>query len=204
MKPTDKLTQLQRQGTINPQELNLAEKWLGPARLQHTLAVLENGQLLCSSFDGLHRQQTDFFKTIIFHDLARDLPRDTQQQLATDYRGKLDQLELKIPALWHGPAAARLLVEKLHYSPDDQIVRAVAEHSTGAPKKNLLADGLVVADFSSTDRKFAAARRIRDNFTKKSLERLTLETLRYKIGFCLQKFHRIHPRSVEAYNRVIR
>lgn len=180
--------------------LNFARDRLTPERWSHTQNVLQNSRALLEVYPELREPRMEFLTAVLLHDLAKDLDRSRQRKLASRYRGELDEYERNLPAIWHGPAGAQLLVEKALVPTDSPILKTISYHSTGVVPMSEQLMGLIVADFSAADRNFSGAREIRTQYGEVSLERLANQVLSYKITICLQKNKIIHPNTVEAYN----
>ncbi len=171
-------------------------------RWSHTLGVIKNIDRLLENFPELKPHSDQLRLAALFHDVAKDLPRHRQRRLADKYRCGLDKIELQLPPIWHGPAAAQLIMSKFEFNQEELLLSAISLHSTGSSTKQIVCDALIVADFAAFDRKFPEAKEIRDLIPRLSLNRLTLETIRYKLLECLDSYKTLHPRSLEAYNRL--
>ncbi len=169
-------------------------------RLEHTEATLAVTGELVAVYLRLQEVETPLFKASLFHDCARELPANEQLELARKFRGTLDDIERESSALWHAPAGGQLLVEELGFSPEDKIVRAVGNHSTGTAGMSPVLKGLLVADFTERTRPFPAAHRLRNKFDRLNFNDLVRNVLEEKISACMKNNKKLHPRSIEAYN----
>ncbi len=179
------------------------KKQLSEQRWLHTIEVLKTGVALCKNYPQLERLQQELIFVSLHHDMAKELPDPLQLELARKYRLPVDNYELKIPELRHGPAAAALVIEQFGYQRTERIPAAIANHSTGAANDAPLADALVVADFCAADRSFPAAEAVRRLIGIEPLSELIRITLKNKLIDCLEKGALIHPRSIKAYNRFV-
>ncbi len=187
--------------TIFPKNyLAFARDKLTPERWNHTLDVINNCQALNRDYPLSEKTEKQLLIAALFHDLAKDLPETQQASLATQYRGEPDPIESRIPAIWHGPAAAQLVVEEFNFSPDDQVISAIAYHPTGDEPLSELLGLLIIADYSAVNREFIGAREIRARYGRIPAKKLAFRTLRHKIRHCLQQEKLLHPRTVYAYN----
>jgi predicted HD superfamily hydrolase involved in NAD metabolism len=170
---------------------------LSTDRWNHTEGVRATAKTLSDTYD-ISRPQLD--RTALVHDLGRGVPPEEQHQLAKNYRKGLDSIERSVSKLWHAPAGAQLLLTTLDYNPDDPIVTAVANHTTGSPNPSPLLQALLVADFAEPNRSYSEAGQIRDQIGQVPLIGLTRQVLQLKIQYVMVDDQRIHPRSVKSYN----
>lgn len=175
---------------------------LSSERWNHTVQVLKQTGKLLEAQPDLNCPRAQLESAALFHDLAKDMPDAKQRQLASQYLDGLDVYYKKIPAIWHGPASAQLVSENFDWPSADPVLVAVSFHSTGNPDRHRLSDALLVADFSSQDRSFKAAKEVRDLTGRENLQRLAQLVIKNKISSCLQRDKLVHPNSLEAYNRL--
>jgi HD superfamily phosphohydrolase YqeK len=178
--------------------LPFAEKYIKNRRGHIENMLLLSGRLI-EKYSELGKVKNDFYTTILLHDCGKELPRSRQKKLAATYQGKLDDLEKRIPALWHASAGAQLIKKELNIT-ENEITHAVAFHPTGDANMTLLLQGLMIADYAEGGRGFPGAKKIRNQIGSVSLAELTLSTLIEKITHCLQNKKLLHHRSLEAYN----
>lgn len=181
------------------EEQKFAEKNLDD-RLEHTRGTISLVEKLLSNYPDLENVSLSLYKAALFHDCARGLSFKQQRSLAENFRGELDEIEKQNSALWHAPAGGQLLVEKLGYSTDNEVVQAVAHHTTGMPRPGPVLQGIIVADFTEKNREFEAASQLRNNFGKYSFQDITQKVIGEKIVVCISKNSKLHPRSIGAYN----
>jgi predicted HD superfamily hydrolase involved in NAD metabolism len=97
----------------------------------------------------------------LLHDCARGLSWERQALLLRRYRGRYYQAAMKaFPQLWHNPAGVYLAWHRYGIR-DSGVLRAVALHSTGAPRMHPLDQIIFVADYCEPLRKFREAARLR-------------------------------------------
>jgi predicted HD superfamily hydrolase involved in NAD metabolism len=82
---------------------------------------------------------------------------------------------------------------------DREILRAIARHTLGARRMGLLDKVIYVADFSSPDRRYAEARRVR-RLARRDLDAAVREAARCKIQFVLEAARPVHPATVAMWN----
>ena len=83
---------------------------------------------------------------------------------------------------------------------DRAVLSAVAAHTLGADQMSRLDKILYVADFSSTDRPYAAAAKVR-RLARRSLDGAFREAIRLKLGHVLAAGGAVHPQTVRMWNK---
>lgn len=91
------------------------------------------------------------------HDWLKPLPPRRLRVLLSRYHERLDADTLRVPELWHGPAAAAFGRRSLGIR-DAGVLDAVRWHSTGRPGLPVIGRILFVADFCAEGRRFPEAR----------------------------------------------
>lgn len=176
------------------------ESRVDPGRWDHIQGVVETGVTLSENYPAIASREIRLAGYL--HDVAKNLSRETQKQLATRYRGTLDPVVAAVPGLWHAPASAQLGVDEFGLSPSSTVIQAVAFHPTGHRPMTDLLKGLMVADFSEPQRNFPEARTIRQQIGQTTLTELAGTVISHKITHCLEKKRLVHPWSVEAHNEL--
>lgn len=131
------------------------------------------------------------------HDALRDADPEALRPL-------LDGSPAELPgALLHGPAAAARL--RRDGVADEELLRAVAFHTLGHPDLDDLGRATYCADFLEPGRaprpEWRASLRER---MPGELDAVTREVLAARIGRLLERGLRIHPATVEFWNRTVR
>jgi predicted HD superfamily hydrolase involved in NAD metabolism len=130
----------------------------------------------------------------ILHDVARDLPNQELLRLAPPET----QADSSHPLALHG-RAGRVILERWGIT-DQDILDAVEEHVTGPRDGNLLSICVYVADVSEP------GRGVNDDIRELAfldLERAYHQSLTCKVHYLQSKGKVVHPRTMEAYQRLI-
>ncbi len=90
------------------------------------------------------------------HDWLKPLPSSRLRPVLSRYHERLDADTLRVPELWHGPAAAAYARFGLGVR-DRGVLDAVRWHSTGRPGFPVIGRILFVADFCAEGRGFPEA-----------------------------------------------
>lgn len=109
------------------------------------------------------------------------------------------ELEWPLPVL-HGPACAeRLRAEGVE---DEGLLRAVAYHTVGHPRFDLLGDVLYLADFLEPGREFLPEEReaLRGRMPAE-LSEVRMRVLELRLGHLLRSRKRVVPETVRYWNR---
>ena len=129
----------------------------------------------------------------VLHDVARDLPHHELLRLAPPETAA----DADHPLAVHG-RAGRTILEQWGIT-DTVVLDAVEEHVTGPRNGNLLSICVYVADVSEP------GRGVNDNIRELAfldLERAYHEALTCKVHYLQSKGRMVHPRTLEAYQRL--
>ncbi len=184
---------------IESRETRRVRNMLPEDRWAHTKRVVDTAGELAEQYN---LPPEPLRRAALLHDIGKGLSWGEQQRRARDYRGDLDPIEEQLSSLWHGPAGAHFCRTDLRPEPPEQVLFAVAEHSTGHPDADFTLLALLVADFTEPGREFQASIDLRQDIGELPLEVLARKTLEFKLENCLRRQSLIHPRSVEAYNQL--
>ena len=199
---------------LNPAVLRLIEReglygrglqrWLkrslSPERYLHTLAVAK----LAESLAAAHGLSPDAARSAaLLHDAGRSI--DTAELAGYVRRHKLAvplfaETARQAPILLHAYASAHL-ARTLFGVRDAEILKAVANHTLGAPRMGGLEKVVYVADASSEDRSYPGAAKIR-KMAFKDLDRAFLAAARQKLSFALASGLWVHPRGIKLWNEL--
>jgi nicotinate-nucleotide adenylyltransferase len=119
-----------------------ARRLLSQSRFLHSRQVAVMTSDLCRLF-GLDSQAG--YLAGIVHDIGKQLGDEEILKLARAGRGNISSLEKRKPSLLHGRAGA-VLLRKEYGLRDQEILEAVACHTTGSPGMGPLAKVLYIAD----------------------------------------------------------
>ncbi|MBK8574251.1 MAG: bis(5'-nucleosyl)-tetraphosphatase (symmetrical) YqeK [Elusimicrobia bacterium] len=137
-----------------------------------------------------------------FHDLAKEWRSSRLTAYVRAHKIAVPHLRLilahKRAGLLHGYVSAHL-AQRRGLVPDRQTRVAMARHTLGHVRMGLLDKILYVADFSSPDRRYAQAVRVR-RWARRDLDEALRLTVSYKIGDVVQRSGFLHPTTVALWN----
>lgn len=173
---------------------NIKEK-----RVIHCQAVMEEAAYLAQKVGA----DIDKARTAgLLHDYARDIPEEQLLKLAKQFDIKLNHIDFKLPVLLHGPVGAELVKRDLGIN-DEEILEAVAFHTTAAPNLSLLGKIIYIADIIEPSRNFDGVEKIRKLAEKGDINTAVFEAINSSIKYCILKNRLIHPITIEARNELL-
>lgn len=129
----------------------MLEETLTISRFQHTLGVMYTAGALAMKYSvNLEKAML----AGLLHDCAKCLSIDTQKRLCEENQILLSDSEKKNPALIHAKLGSYLAKEKYEVT-DEEVLNAIAYHTTGRPNMTILEKILYVADYIEPERHHA-------------------------------------------------
>ncbi|MGE5589712.1 MAG: bis(5'-nucleosyl)-tetraphosphatase (symmetrical) YqeK [Bacillota bacterium] len=168
---------------------------LTPSRLEHTRGVVKAATELARRF-GADEEKADL--AAILHDAAKNLGGPQLLSLAHQEGIIVDIVQQQAPDLLHGPVAAALARRELNER-DEDVLRAVAIHTTGAPGMSALDKVIYLADYIEPGRSFPGVDQLREAAAH-SLDRAVLLAMDGALRYVVDRGWLIHPLTVEARN----
>lgn len=121
---------------------------LDEARFKHTIGVMYTAGCLAMAHD------CDISKAMLtglLHDCAKCMSHEARLSLCQEHQVEVTDYELKNKALLHAKAGA--ILAKIEYNiTDEDILHAIAVHTTGEPDMNLLDKIIYIADYIEPNR----------------------------------------------------
>ncbi|MCR5836805.1 MAG: bis(5'-nucleosyl)-tetraphosphatase (symmetrical) YqeK [Lachnospiraceae bacterium] len=127
----------------NAQILDDLQKSLKPSRYEHTLSVANTARELADTFG---ENPNKAYLAGLLHDCAKCIDDDQSIEMCKNNNIELSEFELNNPALVHAKLGAFLAQTKYHII-DEDIINAIAYHTTGRPDMSLLEKIIFVADY---------------------------------------------------------
>ncbi len=184
---------------LSGREAKTLKRLLTPERWRHSEAVAGWARELAERH-GVDPRRAE--RAGWWHDVAKSW---SPARLRTYTRRK------KMPIPWgksttldpllHGPVAARWVREH-GFLNDKGVLAAIARHTVGGPVMTRLDKVLYVADFSSPDRRYPEAARVR-RLAENHLDRALREALRAKMLHTLERGRVLMHTSVGLWNRLV-
>ena len=177
--------------------IKLAQRLTGK-RFKHSVGVSETAAVLAKQFGG------DVAKSQlagILHDCAREIPKSLLLQRAVAFGIVVDDVECYEPVLLHAPLGAKLA--QIEYGIEDEdVCRAIALHTTGAPEMTLLDKIIYVADCIEPGRSFPGVDKLR-HLSKTNLEIALLAAYNHTLQYIIDEGGLIHPATVNGRNSLL-
>ncbi len=171
---------------------------LSPHRFKHSIGVAQTAHKLAMMYD-LNGEKARLAG--ILHDCAREIPKNHLLQLAREFGILVDNVELCQPILLHAPVGAKIAQTKYGID-DEEILQAIALHTTGGLNMTKLAMVIYVADFIEPGRDFPGIDKYR-LLAQQDLKAALLATLDASIDYIIKKRLLIHPATIEARNELL-
>ncbi|MBE3578147.1 MAG: bis(5'-nucleosyl)-tetraphosphatase (symmetrical) YqeK [Limnochordales bacterium] len=168
-------------------------------RRAHVEGVVQTCASLCRRFD-----EPEYRGRLAawVHDLAREWPAERLLQQAEAFGIVGDDVEREMPFLLHGPVIAAWVRQEWGLD-DIEILKAVANHTTGRPGMGRLELILYVADAIEPGRSFAGVEELR-RLASDDLERAALAISESMIHYLLGAGLLIHPQTLLTRNDLLR
>ncbi len=170
---------------------------LSEKRFLHSLNVAKSAAVLADRY-GADREKA--YTAGILHDIMKDTePRKQLQTIENSgiIFGTIDRAE---PKLWHAKAGAAYVRDQLGVEED--IVAAIACHTTAKAGMTILDKVLFLADFISEDRDYDGVEQMRAA-TDRSMEDGMEIALSFSIVDLVERRKAVHPDTLDAYNELI-
>jgi len=137
----------------------------------------------------------------LIHDCAKDYSLEELKVLIRRYKIKLNDIEKKIPSLWHAFVGAELARDIFHINNKDMI-DAIKYHSTGYRYFGTLGKIIYISDKIEPDRGFARLEKIRE-MVWENIDLAMLELLNQEIKSLIDRNAIIHPETLYTRNKII-
>jgi len=173
---------------------------LPPELLSHCERVREVCLALARRW-GASTEKAEF--VALTHDVARALGLGELLSLARSYKLLRDEVELRHPVLLHGPVGAEILRHQWEID-DEEVLGAVACHTTGRAEMTLLEKILFLADKVEPEKSLGRPGLAKiEEMANDNLDRAVLELLDRLLLFHVENKHLIHPSSLAARNSLL-
>lgn len=174
---------------MNTEELRmLVQKKLSKKRFEHSLGVADAAKALAKYYGESEERA---YICGLLHDSAKELPLQTQLELALKAVDLFDSTQIPFPELYHGPAAATYIPEEFSIM-DEEIRRAVGIHVIGRPGMTSLEKILFVADYTEVNRQFPWRKMIEEK-SFQNLEEAVFMSCEITIHYLEETGKKVHP-----------
>ncbi|WP_096188328.1 bis(5'-nucleosyl)-tetraphosphatase (symmetrical) YqeK [Evansella halocellulosilytica] len=165
-------------------------------RYEHTLRVVDEAERLALQYGA------DVSKArlaAILHDYAKYRSSDEMRETV---RSNLDEFPEKLlyygNEILHAFVGAYYVRKELHVT-DEQILSAIAFHTTGKKEMELLEKVVFLADYIEPGRTFASVNEVRKT-AESDLDLACFYAIKNTIQFLVEKNVLVYPDTFEAYN----
>ena len=134
----------------------------------------------------------------LLHDCARRYGRPELLRQAGRLKLEIDPIRKLEPKLFHGEIGAAIARREFGVN-SAEVLRAIRNHTTGAPGMSKLSQVIYLADHIEESRDFAGVDKLR-KLAFQNMDRAVLESASAMIGFLLKKGLPVYPPSVETRN----
>lgn len=177
----------------------LARRSMGDKRYQHTLNVKKMAVKLAKLY-GADPEKAAL--AALLHDCAKERPKEELLQIIRENAIMAENAEKRPCPVWHGICAA-ILARTQWGVTDEEVLSAVACHTTGKPGMGLLDKILFLADMTSAERDYPGVEELR-KLECKDLDLAMIEGLEQTIRFVEQGKKEVDPMSRAAYNDLVK
>lgn len=171
----------------------LAKSMLSPERYAHTanVAALCGELAVRYGADPTRAQLAGWL-----HDICKEWPREALLQEAAQDAIMGRWFAGHTPAAWHGGAAAAFL-RRQHAFGDEEILQAIACHTTGKSGMSLLDKILYLADAASEERQYPGAEKIR-RLADKDLDAAVAQAMRCTLAHLTKQGKTVDASTLQA------
>ncbi|MCR8969420.1 bis(5'-nucleosyl)-tetraphosphatase (symmetrical) YqeK [Facklamia sp. 7083-14-GEN3] len=178
--------------------INQLSKRLSKRRFDHVMGVEKKAIELAKLYE------VDIEKSSIvalMHDYAKEIDSEAMFTLAKEFWPD-DRLADATEGIWHGFAAAQILKTDLACR-DEEVIQAVAAHTTGWHQMTKLAKILYIADYTEEGRDFKGVNKVR-KLSEVDLDKACLLKMRMTVKNLMKKQEYLFPLQIEVYNTWIK
>jgi predicted HD superfamily hydrolase involved in NAD metabolism len=172
---------------------------MSAGRRRHSRAVAGWARALARAY-GADPERA--FQAGLLHDLAKEWSDNKLLKYIREHRLRtpgLDELRRRgLVGLLHGHVSAHRARER-GWARDRAALNAMARHTLGHPRMTLIDKILFVADFSSSDRRYAEAVAVR-RAARRDLDRAVRLVAAAKIAEVVRRGRYLHPSMVKLWN----
>lgn len=178
--------------------LQLVKAQLTEKRYVHTLGVAESAVELADRY-GADVKKAEL--AAIFHDYAKFRPKEEMKQIIMEQNITKDLLDYH-SELWHAPVGAYLVEQEAGIT-DQEILGAIAYHTSGRIGMTLLDKIVYLADYIEPGRSFPGVEEVR-KLAEQNLDAAVIQAVRNTINFLMMKKQVIYPATFHTYNDLIK
>ena len=177
---------------------NKLKSALPEKRYLHSIGVCETAVKMAKCYGA---DENKAYIAGRLHDCAKGLKNEEQIKMCNEYGIVLDEITRACLPVIHAPLGAE--VAKAEYGiEDEEILRAIRLHTTGAPEMTILDKIIYIADMIEPTRSYNGVEELREAAFK-NLDEAMLKALQFTLRFNIQKGTVIHPDTLSAWNSLL-
>ncbi len=138
----------------------------------------------------------------LLHDIAKGVCKHGLQKVSKKYSVSVDAVEMDNPELLHGKIGAAMVKADLGIE-DEDILSAIRWHTTGRAGMSMLEKIIYIADLIEPGRDFEGINDVRV-LAYKDIDEAMLFALEQVMEFVKNKGFSLHPKSIEAYEDILK
>ena len=135
---------------------------MGEYRLRHTLSVEEEAVAMAKLY--LPQNIPEIRAAALLHDITKECSFEEQLALCKRYGLTVSEEELASPKILHAKTAAAVIPDRYPAFAREDILDAIAKHTTGAAEMSIFAKILYLADYTEKTRAFPDCIKLRKYF----------------------------------------
>ena len=176
---------------------NEVKNRLSEKRFYHSECVVER----CIEYAKIYGIDVEKAKIAgILHDVAKEIPKEEQIELAEKYEIKLDEIEKMQGSLLHAKVGAE--IAKRDFNCTEDIYNAIKCHTTGKENMTILEKVLFMADATGKDRTWGDTE-ILYNLSKTDIDKAITILMKECIIDVINQDKLVHPDSIHALNYML-
>lgn len=173
---------------------NLKEK-----RYQHCLNVAESAVMLAKKYGADVKKA---YTAGLLHDITKELPKNEQLKLVSNFGIIMSGLEKETEKLWHAITGSFYIREILKIN-DAEIFDAIRYHTTGKEGMSLFTKIIYIADYISCDRDYYGVKEMR-KAANTDLDYAVYIATEFTVNDLKQRGKQIHPDTLLAYKECLK
>jgi nicotinate-nucleotide adenylyltransferase len=168
---------------------------LSAERYNHSISTAKTAEKLCKLFNIDEKRG---YVTGLIHDIARELEHTELFALAEKYEENIVAEEEAV--ILHGMAGA-VMAKDMFSIADNEILKAIAQHTTGEPRMSRLAKVIFIADHIEPLREHITDKYI-NSLSGKNLDNMFEIVLNYKVDYLKAKAKKISKKTLELLEEI--
>lgn len=171
------------------------QHYIDKNRYQHTLGVMYTSAALAMAY---HYDIDKAMLAGLLHDCAKNIPNEKKIEICKKHHIEVTDIELENPFLLHAKVGAFIAKKKYHVK-DEEILHAIAVHTTGVPEMGTLDMILFIADYIEPGRDKAQNLPMIREMAFQNLEQTVEKILYDTLNYLNEKSGRIDPATSITY-----